>query len=163
MAGNWQFAFGSFRFDARAGQLWRDGSEVKLTPRAAAVLHLLAERAQELVTKQDLSDRVWGGMAVGDDALTSCIQELRGALGDDARRPRYIETRHRRGYRLMVPAKAVADKSLKRRRRPAAGRTRRRACRACARFDQARLRPPPGCVRHRRARHRQELARRCVP
>jgi DNA-binding winged helix-turn-helix (wHTH) protein len=111
MAGDRRFAFGPFRFDARAGQLWRDGSEVKLTPRAGAVLHLLAERAQELVTKQELSDRVWGGMAVGDDALTSCIQELRGALGDDARRPRYIETRHRRGYRLMVPAKTVADMS----------------------------------------------------
>src|ERR1700730_8203386 len=101
-----QVAFGLFRFDPRTGQLWRDGSEVKLTPRAAAVLQLLAERAQELVTKQDLLDRVWGGMAVGDDALTSCIQELRGALGDDARRPQYIETRHRRGYRLMVPAAA---------------------------------------------------------
>jgi DNA-binding winged helix-turn-helix (wHTH) protein/predicted ATPase len=99
-----QIAFGLFRFDPRTGQLWHDGSEVKLTPRAAAVLQLLAERAQELVTKQDLLDSVWGGMAVGDDALTSCIQELRGALGDDARRPRYIETRHRRGYRLMVSA-----------------------------------------------------------
>jgi predicted ATPase len=99
-----QFAFASFRFDPRTGQLWRDGSEVKLAPRAAAVLHMLAERAQELVTKQDLLERVWGGVAVGDDALTSCIQELRGVLGDDARRPRYIETRHRRGYRLMVPA-----------------------------------------------------------
>ena len=98
-----QFAFASFRFDPRTGQLWRDGSEVKLAPRAAAVLHLLAERAQELVTKQDLVERVWGGMAVGDDALTSCIQELRGVLGDDARHPNYIETRHRRGYRLMVP------------------------------------------------------------
>ncbi len=70
---------------------------------------MLAERAQELVTKQELFDRVWGGMAVSDDALTSCIQELRGALGDDARRPRYIETRHRRGYRLMVPATAIVD------------------------------------------------------
>ena len=104
MAEERQIAIGSFRFDPQTGQLWRDGSEVKLTPRAAAVLHLLAERAQELVTKQDLFDRVWGGMAVGDDALTSCIQELRGVLGDDARHPHYIETRHRRGYRLMVPA-----------------------------------------------------------
>ena len=104
MAEDRQFAFGLFRFDPRTGQLWRDGSEVKLAPRAAAVLHLLAERAQELVTKQDLLERVWGGMAVGDDALTSCIQELRGVLGDDARHPHYIETRHRRGYRLMVPA-----------------------------------------------------------
>ena len=99
-----QFAFASFRFDPRTGQLWRDGSEVKLAPRAAAVLHLLAERAEELVTKKELLERVWGGMAVGNDALTSCIQELRGLLGDNARHPHYIETRHRRGYRLMVPA-----------------------------------------------------------
>ncbi len=104
MAEDKQVAFGLFRFAPRTGQLWCDGSEVKLAPRAAAVLRLLAERAQELVTKQDLVERVWGGMAVGDDALTSCIQELRGVLGDDARNPHYIETRHRRGYRLMVPA-----------------------------------------------------------
>jgi DNA-binding winged helix-turn-helix (wHTH) protein/predicted ATPase len=104
MAADRQFAFDLFRFDPRTGRFWRGGSEVKLAPRAAAVLHMLAERAQELVTKQDLLERVWGGMAVGDDALTSCIQELRGVLGDDARRPHYIETRHRRGYRLMVPA-----------------------------------------------------------
>ena len=112
MAVDRQFAFGLFRFDARTGQLWRDGSELKLTPRAGAVLHLLAERALELVTKQELFDCVWGGMAVSDDALTSCIQELRGALGDDARRPRYIETRHRRGYRLMVPATSIVDRSI---------------------------------------------------
>ena len=107
MATDREFAFGSFRFDPRSGQLWREKRQVKLTPRAAAVLCYLAERAQELVTKQDLFERVWGGMAVGDDALTSCIQELRGALGDDARRPRYIETLHRRGYRFMVQASLI--------------------------------------------------------
>src|SRR5262245_55338544 len=105
-----QFTFGLFRFDARVGQLWCEDREVKLTPRAAAVLRLLAERAQELVTKQDLLDRAWGGMAVGDDALTSCIQELRHALGDDARQPKYIETRHRRGYRLVVPVNRIDDR-----------------------------------------------------
>ncbi len=47
--------------------------------------------------------KVWGGLAVGDDAITSCIQELRHALGDKARKPLYIETRHRRGYRLIAP------------------------------------------------------------
>jgi predicted ATPase/DNA-binding winged helix-turn-helix (wHTH) protein len=108
MAVDRQFTFGQVRFDPRSGELCRDGSVVKLTPRAAAVLCALAESAQQVVTKQELFDRVWGGRAVGDDALTSCIQELRGALADDARRPRYIETRHRRGYRLMVPAGAVA-------------------------------------------------------
>lgn len=109
MAADRKIAFGWFRFDPRTGQLWRDGSEVKLTPRAAAVLHLLAERAEALVTKEELFDRVWGGMAVSDDALTSCVQELRGALDDDARHPRVIETRHRRGYRLMVPATPIID------------------------------------------------------
>ena len=104
-----QFAFGSFRFDARTGELRRGHDAAKLTPRAAAVLAMLAGRSQELVTKQELFDQVWGGLAVSDDALTSCIQELRGALGDDARRPSYIETRHRRGYRLMVPATSAVE------------------------------------------------------
>ncbi len=111
MAAEGQFAFGPFRFDARSGQLWRSGSEVKLTPRAASVLQALSERAPQVVIKQELLDRVWGGMAVGDDALTSCVQELRGALGDDARRPHIIETRHRRGYRLMMPVEAIVDRS----------------------------------------------------
>ena len=102
-----RFAFGSFHFDGRTGQLWREGSEVKLTPRAAAVLQMLAERSRQLVTKQELFDRLWTGLAVGDDALTSCIQELRAAIGDDARRPCYIETRHRRGYRLLVHATPI--------------------------------------------------------
>src|ERR1051326_1494392 len=111
MADERQIAFGSFRFGPRTGQLWHEDSEVRLTPRAAAVLQTLIERAQEIVTKQDLFDRVWGGLAVTDDALTSCIGELREALGDDARRPRYIETRHRRGFRLMMPITPAADKT----------------------------------------------------
>jgi len=110
MAADRHFSFGQVRFDPRTGELCRDDSVVKLTPRAAAVLHALAESAEQLVTKQELIDRVWDGRAVGDDALTSCIQELRNALHDDARRPRYIETRHKRGYRLMVPAGSAASK-----------------------------------------------------
>ena len=106
-----QYAIGPFRFDPRAGELRRDLVAAKLTPRAAAVLATLADRAEQLVSKQELFERVWDGRAVTDDALTSCIQELRHSLGDDARRPRYIETRHRRGYRLMVPATSVADGS----------------------------------------------------
>jgi predicted ATPase/DNA-binding winged helix-turn-helix (wHTH) protein len=107
MAAERQFGLGKFQFNARTGELCQGHSVVKLTPRAGAVLTMLAERAQDLVTKQELFDSVWGGLAVSDDALTSCIQEVRGALGDDARRPTYIETRHRRGYRLMVPAVPV--------------------------------------------------------
>jgi TolB-like protein len=101
-------SFGAFRLMPRTGELWRGGTEVRLTPRAAAVLALLVERAQQIVTKQELLDRIWEGSAVGDEALTSCIQELRRALDDDAREPRYIQTRHRRGYRLIVPVATAA-------------------------------------------------------
>jgi TolB-like protein/Tfp pilus assembly protein PilF len=54
------------------------------------------------VTRQELLTSVWHDVVVGDDALTSCIQELRRALGDDAKRPRFIETRHRVGYRFVA-------------------------------------------------------------
>ena len=101
-------AFGDYRFDSGAGRLWRGDAEVKLTPRVLGLLALLAERPTEIVTKQELIDRLWDGKAVGDDALTACVQKLRRALDDDPRNPRFVETRHRRGYRLIVPT-AVAS------------------------------------------------------
>jgi adenylate cyclase len=54
------------------------------------------------VSKERLFASVWNGLAVSDDALTSCVQELRKALEDDSRQPRFIETRHRRGYRFVA-------------------------------------------------------------
>lgn len=102
-------AFGAFRFTPRTGALRRGLEEVKLTPRTAAVLALLAERAQQVVTKDELLAHVWKGKAVGDEALTSCIQELRQALGDDARQPRFVETWHRRGYKLIVSAATATE------------------------------------------------------
>jgi TolB-like protein len=107
-----QFAFCSFRFDPRTGELWGDAKQTRLTPRAAAVFTMLAECAPKLVSKQELFGRVWSGLTVGDDALTSCIQELRQALGDDARAPRYIETWHRRGYRLVEPTTIIGEESV---------------------------------------------------
>ena len=107
-----QFAFCGFRFDPRTGELWGDARKARLTPRAAAVFTMLAECAPKLVSKQELFERVWSGLTVGDDALTSCIQELRQALGDDARAPRYIETRHRRGYRLVEPITIIGDDAI---------------------------------------------------
>jgi DNA-binding winged helix-turn-helix (wHTH) protein len=94
--------FGRYRFDASTGQLWSGKREIKLTPKAGAVLALLMTRAGEPVTKEDLFASVWKGTAVSDDALPSCIQELRKALADDAKQPRFIETRHRRGYRFIA-------------------------------------------------------------
>ena len=107
--------FGRHRFDPESGRLWSGKLEVKLTPKAAAVLAVLIGRAGQPVTRDELFASVWGDVVVGDAALTACIQELREALGDDARRPRFIETRHRRGYRFvarLAPATPEATRAL---------------------------------------------------
>jgi adenylate cyclase len=97
-----QRQFGQFRFAADSGQLWHLDLEVRLTPKATAVLAMLIDRAGHPVSKQELFASIWRDTIVSDDALVSCIQELRHALDDDAKRPRYIETRHRMGYRFIA-------------------------------------------------------------
>jgi DNA-binding winged helix-turn-helix (wHTH) protein len=94
--------FGRHRFDPLNGRLWSGRREVRLTPRAAAVLAALLARAGQPVSRDELFRTVWRDAIVSDAALTACIQELRGALDDDARRPHFIETRHRRGYRFVA-------------------------------------------------------------
>ena len=95
-------SFAGYRFDRGTGQLWSGNEEIRLTPKASAVLSVLVARAGQPVSKEDLFASVWNDTAVSDDALTSCIQELRRALADDAKQPRFIETRHRRGYRFAA-------------------------------------------------------------
>jgi DNA-binding winged helix-turn-helix (wHTH) protein/predicted ATPase len=82
----------------------RRGAEtLRLTPKAFAVLRLLAEHAGQLVTKQALLAGVWPDTAVGDAVLATVVREIRSVLGDPASRPWLIETVHRRGYRLLEP------------------------------------------------------------
>jgi len=97
-----QITFGSFRFEPATARLWDHGAEVKLTRKAAMVLGALLERPGAPVSKQELFASVWRGTVVSDDALVTCIQELRRALGDDSKQPVYIETRHRMGYRFLA-------------------------------------------------------------
>src|SRR5690349_2260146 len=94
--------FGSYRFETHTGRLWNDVQEIRLTPKASAVLGVLIGRAGTPVTKQELFSAVWGKTVVTDDALVTCIQELRKAFADDARQPSFIETRHRAGYRFIA-------------------------------------------------------------
>jgi DNA-binding winged helix-turn-helix (wHTH) protein/predicted ATPase len=108
--------FGRYTLD-RDG-LWRGRQEVRLTPKALAVLRVLVERAGRLVSKQDLLDTAWPGISVSDAALSSCIQEIRQALHDDARQPRYLATVHRRGFRFVS---GVADEPPQSRSTPAIG------------------------------------------
>ncbi len=93
--------FGLYLLDPRTGQLRRGTQEVKVTPKAAAVLSHLVERSGQVVTKEEVFQTVWPDTVVSDAALTSCIQEIRHALHDHARKPRYIETVHRRGFRFI--------------------------------------------------------------
>lgn len=101
--------FDRFRFDVQSQRLWAEGAEVRLTPKAATVLALLVARGGEPVTKDELFASAWPDTAVSDDALTACIVELRRALGDDAKQARYIETRHRRGYRFAAETQPRHD------------------------------------------------------
>ena len=95
-------SFGGYRFETDTGRLWAGAREIHLTPKASEVLKQLVSRAGVPVSKTELFETVWSGTAVSDDALTSCIQELRRALEDDSKQPRFIETRHRRGYRFVA-------------------------------------------------------------
>ncbi len=91
-------------------RLWQDNLEIKLTRKAAAVLRLLVDHAGQLVDKRELFASVWSNSVVSDDALVTCVQELRKALGDDAKQPRYIETRHRRGYLFVAQVSQAGGK-----------------------------------------------------
>jgi DNA-binding winged helix-turn-helix (wHTH) protein/pimeloyl-ACP methyl ester carboxylesterase len=94
--------FSRYRFELETGRLWSGKREIKLTPKASAVLKELVMRAGKPVTKEELFASVWKDAVVSDDALTSCVQELRRALADNVKRPRFIETRYRRGYRFVA-------------------------------------------------------------
>jgi hypothetical protein len=74
-----------------------------MTPKAFGVLAYLLAHQGRLVTKDELLGAVWPGSVVGDAALTVAISEIRRTQGDDARTPRFIETVHRRGFRLLAP------------------------------------------------------------
>ncbi|MBN1236844.1 MAG: tetratricopeptide repeat protein [Gammaproteobacteria bacterium] len=104
------FKFGAYRFDAGTGQLRSGQKDVRLSPKAAAVLQVLLARPGRPVNKEELFSTVWRGVVVTDHSLTRCIRELRAALGDDPKAPRFIETWHRRGYRFVAPV-VTADEA----------------------------------------------------
>jgi DNA-binding winged helix-turn-helix (wHTH) protein len=100
-------SFGPHRVAGPHGPLSSHGVEVKLPPRALALLWALASQPGQVLTKAALLDAVWGGAVVGEEALGFQIRVLRQALRDDARQPRYIETVHRVGYRFVSPVRVT--------------------------------------------------------
>lgn len=93
--------FGDFELDVANARLSRAGTPVELPPKSFELLVCLARRPQSLVLKDELLDMVWGRRFVSEGAVKTVVSELRAALGDDARAPRWIETVQRRGYRFI--------------------------------------------------------------
>ena len=99
------------------GELRKGGIPIKLRPQAVQVLLMLAERAGQMVTREEMRDRMWSANTFVDfdRSINFCINQIRGALADVPEKPRYVETLPRRGYRFIAPAD-------RKRRRPAPGR-----------------------------------------
>jgi TolB-like protein/DNA-binding winged helix-turn-helix (wHTH) protein/Tfp pilus assembly protein PilF len=97
--------FGVFEADFRSGELRKNGVKVKLHAQPLAVLKILLERAGDIVTREELQQKLWGNNTFVDfeHGLNKTINKLRDALSDKADTPRYIETLPRRGYRFIAP------------------------------------------------------------
>ena len=96
-------SFGPYRVKRANRQLYRGKQLVNMTGKAFTALCYLVERAGQLVTKNELFASVWPGTVVSDAALTVVISEVRRALRDNARNPRFIEAVPRQGYRFITP------------------------------------------------------------
>jgi DNA-binding winged helix-turn-helix (wHTH) protein len=96
--------FCDFTFVPATGELKKNGVRVSLEHQPAVALALLIASRGRLVTRQELASAVWrdGTHVKFDDGLNYCIRQLRTALEDDARAPRFIETVPRRGYRFVA-------------------------------------------------------------
>jgi DNA-binding winged helix-turn-helix (wHTH) protein len=101
----WQeIRFGEYELDLRTGELRRNGTMLKLQPQPAKVLTILAGRAGEVVTRQELAEQVWGSETYVDfeHGLNYAIQQIRNALNDDPKKTRFLETIPKRGYRFIA-------------------------------------------------------------
>ena len=96
--------FGSFELDPAAGELFRNGVRIRLQGQPLQVLVTLLERPGELVTREELRERLWKGETFVDfeHGLNTAVKKARQALGDSAESPKFIETLARRGYRFIA-------------------------------------------------------------
>ncbi len=107
--GRWrpQFRVADWEVDPASGTIRQGEITHKLEPRVMDLLVVLARQPGEVLPREELESRVWAGMVVGYDALSSAMIKLRKALGDDPHQPRYIETLPKKGYRLIASVQAM--------------------------------------------------------
>src|SRR6476469_4431189 len=101
--------FGAYEIDLRSGELRKAGVRIRVQQQPLRVLEILLEHPGDVVTREELRNRIWPNETFGDfdQAVNVAIAKLRGALGDSADNPRYIETLPRRGYRFIAEVAAV--------------------------------------------------------
>jgi DNA-binding winged helix-turn-helix (wHTH) protein/Tol biopolymer transport system component len=109
-ASNGRVHFGVFEVDLGSGELRKSGLKIKLHGQPFEVLVMLLERPGEVVTREELQQKLWASDTIVDfeQGLNKAINKLREALGDFAETPRYIETLPRRGYRFVCPLTQVS-------------------------------------------------------
>ena len=105
--------FGTFELDLRARELRTGATRIRLQEQPFEVLRMMLERAGDVVTREELRDRLWprGTFVDFEHSLNAAVKRLRAALGDDAENPRFVETLPRRGYRFIAKlgASGAAD------------------------------------------------------
>ncbi len=106
------FRFGIFEVDSISGTLTRSGARVKIQDQPFRLLLLLLERPGEIVSREELRQRLWpeGTYVDFDGSLNVILKRLRAVIGDDPENPRFIETVPRRGYRFIAPVAVVPPK-----------------------------------------------------
>jgi DNA-binding winged helix-turn-helix (wHTH) protein len=109
--GSTRLRVGDFEVDLRCGELRRNGDKIKLQERPFQILAALLERPGEVVTRQEMQQKLWPTDTFVDfeHSINTAVKKLREALGDDADNPRFIETLPRRGYRLIAPVEIVEE------------------------------------------------------
>jgi cholera toxin transcriptional activator len=106
--------FGVFELDLSAGELRKSGVKLRLQGQPFQVLTLLLERSGEVVTREELQQKLWPSdtFVDFDHSLNTAINKVREALGDSASSPRYVETLARRGYRFIAPVQREPDNAV---------------------------------------------------
>jgi len=106
--------FGLFEVDLRAGELRKHGLKIRLQEQPFQILALLLERPRELVSREELRNRLWTAdtFVDFDHGLNKTINKIREALGDSAENPRFIETVARRGYRFIADVSVIDEEQL---------------------------------------------------
>jgi TolB-like protein len=99
------YRFGTFELDLARVELYADGQLRSLEPQVFALLALLIENRERLISKEEIIEKVWDGRVISDSAIASRIKSARKALGDDGKNQRYIKTIHSQGFRFVAHAR----------------------------------------------------------